>query len=228
MLIGSREDVAHLGYAIGVCPKCGREGAFTVTMAKRKLTLYIVAAIPMNTQMVLECGNCHVRFAIPKGEQDAMKERLISAEELTRRMLGNEHPIGGPSPAAMAGPTLYQQLQVDSAAELEVIDAAYRRLALRYHPDRDKSDEAVQRMQVLNEAKRVLSDPISRAHYDESIGLSRTPQVGAYAAAYSRPASPPSQPSRPQSRPEPPAPKPERTPTPAPPGSPAGLRSDDV
>ena len=88
MLLGSREDVNHLGYAIGVCPKCGREGAFTVTMAKRKLTFYIVAAIPMNTQMVLECGNCHVRFAIPKDEQEEMRGRLISAEELNARMLG--------------------------------------------------------------------------------------------------------------------------------------------
>jgi hypothetical protein len=197
-------------------------------MAKRKLTLYIVAAIPMNTQMVLECGNCHVRFAIPKAEQDAMKARLISAEELTQRMLGNGPGMGGPTPAAMAGPTLYQQLQVDSAAELEVIDAAYRRLALRYHPDRDKSEEAVQRMQVLNEAKRVLSDPLSRARYDESIGLSRAPQVSASTARYSPPSPPPTPPSRPHSRPEPPTPKPERTPTPSPADSPAAFRSDDV
>jgi hypothetical protein len=197
-------------------------------MAKRKLTLYIVAAIPMNTQMVLECGNCHVRFAIPKAEQDAMKARLISAEELTRRMLGNEHAMGGPSPAAMAGPTLYQQLQVDSAAELEVIDAAYRRLALRYHPDRDKSDEAVQRMQVLNEAKRVLSDPLSRARYDESIGLFNAPQVGASTATYARPAPPPSPPSRSQPSQETRSPKTEQAPAPSPPGSPPAFRSADV
>ena len=187
MLIGSREDVAHLGYAIGICPKCGREGAFTVTMAKRKLTFYVVAAIPMNTQMVLECGNCHVRFAIPKNEQADIKGRLISAEELTQRMLGNG--MSGPTPATLAGPTLYQQLQVDSAADQDVIDAAYRRLAMRYHPDRDGSPASVERMQVLNEAKRVLSDPISRARYDESIGIGRPQQVAAYSPA-ARPPSP--------------------------------------
>ncbi len=221
MLIGNREDVTHLGYALGVCPKCGREGAFTVTMAKRKLTFYIVAAIPMNTQMVLECGNCHIRFAIPKDEQADMRARLISAEELNQRMLGNTNGLPGAAPAALAGPTLYQQLQVDPAADPEVIDAAYRRLAMRYHPDRDKSDEAVARMQVLNEAKRVLSDPLSRARYDESIGLGGAPQITAYR---SQPAPPPPPPSRP----EPPAPKPERKSTPPPPGSAAGLRSDDV
>jgi hypothetical protein len=193
-------------------------------MAKRKLTLYIVAAIPMNTQMVLECGNCHVRFGIPKDEQADMRARLISAEELTRRMLGNG--MDGASPAALAGPTLYQQLQVDSAAEPDVIDAAYRRLALRYHPDRDKSSEAVSRMQVLNEAKRVLSDPVSRARYDESIGLKRPAQVGAPSAS-TTPSGPTPAPRPQPARDERPAP-PRRTPAPAPPGSPAGLRSDDV
>jgi hypothetical protein len=197
-------------------------------MAKRKLTLYIVAAIPMNTQMVLECGNCHVRFAIPKDEQADMKERLISAEELTRRMLGNGQGMGSPPPAALSGPTLYQQLQVDPAADLEVIDAAYRRLALRYHPDRDKSEEAVQRMQVLNEAKRVLSDPISRARYDESIGFSRTPQVNASSVQSSPPPSRPSPPSRPPAPQDSPGPEPTRQPAPPPPGSPSAFRSDDV
>jgi hypothetical protein len=228
VLIGSREDVAHLGYAIGVCPKCGREGAFTVTMAKRKLTLYIVAAIPMNQQMVLECGNCHVRFAIPKGEQDEMRQRLISAEELTARMLGNStnqhQQLGGPPPAALTGPTLYQQLQLDPSAEPDVIEAAYKRLALRYHPDRDKSPEAGQRMQVINEARRVLSDPELRERYDRSIGLSR------------KPSPPPRPPQPPASRPAPnPEPEPKANPEPRQnsatrpaPDQGRGIRADDV
>jgi hypothetical protein len=224
VLIGSREDVAHLGYAIGVCPKCGREGAFTVTMAKRKLTLYIVAAIPMNQQMVLECGNCHVRFAIPKAEQEEMRQRLISAEELTARMLGNAptaNQLASPPPAALTGPTLYQQLQVDPAAEPDVIDAAYKRLALRYHPDRDKSPEAGQRMQVINEAKRVLSDPEEREKYDRSIGLSRKP---------SPPPRPPQWPSAPApATPGQPASEPRRKASPRPAPQPGNaIRADEV
>ena len=222
MLLGSREDVNHLGYAIGVCPKCGREGAFTVTMAKRKLTFYIVAAIPMNTQMVLECGNCHVRFAIPKDEQEEMRGRLISAEELNARMLGKGNQLGGANPTALQGPTLYQQLQVDPAADPEVIDAAYRRLAMRYHPDRDKSDEAVQRMQVLNEAKRVLSDPLSRARYDATIGVATNSLMPAPAPSY----QPPPQPRQPE--PSRRAPEPQRPPAPPPANAAHALRSDDV
>jgi hypothetical protein len=231
VLIGSREDVAHLGYAIGVCPKCGREGAFTVTIAKRKLTLYIVAAIPMNQQMVLECGNCHVRFAIPKAEQEEMRQRLISAEDLTARMLGNSNTgaqqLGSPPPAALTGPTLYQQLQLDPSAEPDVIEAAYKRLALRYHPDRDRSPEAGQRMQVINEARRVLIDPELREQYDRSIGLIRTPTPSP---------RPPQRPPAPTSRPaSPPEPAPKAKPEPAQnsatrpaPERGKGIRADDV
>jgi curved DNA-binding protein CbpA len=60
----------------------------------------------------------------------------------------------------------YQILQVASAAEQEVIEAAYRRLAKKYHPDVDTSSGATSRMQTLNEAFTVLSSPAKRADYD--------------------------------------------------------------
>ena len=37
MFLGSREDIAHLGYVQGVCPKCGKTGSFTVYLAKRRV-----------------------------------------------------------------------------------------------------------------------------------------------------------------------------------------------
>ncbi len=45
-----------------------------------------------------------------------------------------------------------QILQVQSHAEPEVIQAAYRALAKKYHPDRDTSAQAAQRMRQINEA----------------------------------------------------------------------------
>lgn len=48
----------------------------------------------------------------------------------------------------------HQVLQVTAAAESEVIRAAYRALALKYHPDRDASGYAAQRMAEINEATR--------------------------------------------------------------------------
>jgi DnaJ-class molecular chaperone len=63
-------------------------------------------------------------------------------------------------------PDYYSIIQVDPRAEREVIDAAYRRLASKYHPDVDPSPGATERMKLINAAYEVLSDPERRAAYD--------------------------------------------------------------
>jgi len=76
----------------------------------------------------------------------------------------------------MADKNYYRTLQIDPSADPEVIAAAYKRLSLKYHPDTNRSPDANQRMQEINEAYRVLSDPVKRAHYDEII--SRNSRAG--------------------------------------------------
>ena len=63
-------------------------------------------------------------------------------------------------------PDYYAILQVDPKAEKEVIEAAYRRLAAKYHPDRNRSPEAAERMKQINAAYDILSNPEKRAAYD--------------------------------------------------------------
>jgi hypothetical protein len=60
----------------------------------------------------------------------------------------------------------YKTLQVDRDAEQEVIEAAYKRLAGKYHPDKDPSASATQRMQEINAAFEILRDPERRGRYD--------------------------------------------------------------
>ena len=61
----------------------------------------------------------------------------------------------------------YEVLQVSPNAEGEIIQAAYRRLAQKWHPDRRPGDPtASERMKVLNEAYAALSDPQKRQEYD--------------------------------------------------------------
>jgi hypothetical protein len=60
----------------------------------------------------------------------------------------------------------YAILQVHLRAEPEVIEAAYRRLSRKYHPDVSGEADAGQRMRELNEAFEVLSDPARRRAYD--------------------------------------------------------------
>ena len=65
---------------------------------------------------------------------------------------------------------LYEILQVHPSAQPEIIQAAYRRLALLYHPDTNPSPEATAAMAAVNRAYEVLSDTEKRAEYDHSRG----------------------------------------------------------
>ncbi len=69
-----------------------------------------------------------------------------------------------PESGAMAD--FYEALQVSPKAEQEVIEAAYKRLALKYHPDLNATPEATRRMQELNAAYAILSNPERRVEYD--------------------------------------------------------------
>ena len=60
----------------------------------------------------------------------------------------------------------YKVLQVDPEAEDEVIAAAYRRLARKYHPDITPGPDAMVRMAALNAAWERIGEPTRRAEYD--------------------------------------------------------------
>lgn len=70
----------------------------------------------------------------------------------------------------------YHILQVHEQAEQEVIEAAFKRLARKYHPDKDSSSGATAKMQELNEAYQVLRDPNKRADYDRGRQKSESSQ----------------------------------------------------
>jgi hypothetical protein len=64
----------------------------------------------------------------------------------------------------------YRVLQVDPSAEPEVIEAAYKRLARKYHPDLNADPRAAERMKELSAAYDVLRDRDRRAEYDRRRG----------------------------------------------------------
>ncbi|MFW6126019.1 MAG: molecular chaperone DnaJ [Chloroflexota bacterium] len=60
----------------------------------------------------------------------------------------------------------YEVLGVDRSASADEVKRAFRRQAMKYHPDRNREDGAEQRFKEVNEAFEVLSDPEKRSAYD--------------------------------------------------------------
>lgn len=61
----------------------------------------------------------------------------------------------------------YEVLGVQKTASAEEIKRAYRKLALEWHPDRNKSANATEKFKEINEAFEVLHDEKKRQSYDQ-------------------------------------------------------------
>lgn len=193
-LIGTADQVDLLGYVIERCPACGTTGPLGVFETKKKITVYFIPTVPYQKNQMIECKSCHSRFLVPDDMRESLAKRLISQEALSEQIrqmrtgMGGSNGLGGgaaghgPIPGGVgAGPTaqrrrtLYQTLQVDPHADPEVIEAAFKRLAMKYHPDRSSDPDAPARMREILEARDVLGDERKRRAYDASLGIMRPP-----------------------------------------------------
>jgi molecular chaperone DnaJ len=75
----------------------------------------------------------------------------------------------------------YKQLEVDKNASEAEIKKSYRRMAMKYHPDRNKDnqEEAEKKFKQIKEAYEILSDPKKRAAYDQFGHAGVDPSMGA-------------------------------------------------
>jgi DnaJ-class molecular chaperone len=74
--------------------------------------------------------------------------------------------------------THYDNLKVARNAPPEVIRAAYKSLSQKYHPDQNPGDpDAARVMALINEAYRILSDPVKRQAHDDWIRKAESDSV---------------------------------------------------
>ncbi|XP_040055394.1 dnaJ (Hsp40) homolog, subfamily C, member 5 gamma b isoform X1 [Gasterosteus aculeatus] len=86
-----------------------------------------------------------------------------------------------------AGESLYKTLGLEKGASQEAIKKAYRKLALRHHPDKNPDNpEAAEKFKEINNANSILSDDNKRKIYDEygSMGLYVAEQFGEDSVKY--------------------------------------------
>src|SRR3990167_5831059 len=62
----------------------------------------------------------------------------------------------------------YEILSVAKTATTTEIIKAYRKLAMEFHPDRNKSDAAEEKMKQINAAHEILTDNTKRQNYDNN------------------------------------------------------------
>jgi len=68
----------------------------------------------------------------------------------------------------MAATDYYQMLGLKKGASADDIKKAYRKLAVKYHPDKNPGDKgAEEKFKEINEAYAVLSDPEKKSQYDQ-------------------------------------------------------------
>ena len=63
----------------------------------------------------------------------------------------------------------YEVLGVSKRASAKSIKKAYRKLALKYHPDKNKEASAAEVFKRINEAHTVLSSPSQKSKYDSKM-----------------------------------------------------------
>ena len=230
VLPGYADSVDLQGYLIERCNECHQRSVFAVFEARRRLTITFIPT-PVNIQQrwVMECRTCGARFGVPKTWEADLPKRLMTQQQLSTRIRELRGSVAFAAQQQRVGHgqrTAYQVLQVDPVADQDVVEAAFKRLALKAHPDRNDGPEAAERMRELVAARDLLLTPERRQAYDRSIGLARP--ADAYqrepAPGRSRPAPPPEPRRQPPNRSEPAPPIALRPPGPRP----KGIRADEV
>ncbi len=133
---------------------------------------------PVTAKELVRVINAALRTKTTKREVNPILYRLLNAgkvervEQLKWRTRAINEGRQPPAKRTPAEHTLYDVLEVAPHAHPEVIQKAYKMLALRFHPDRCGTGDRKpfeEKMKLINLAYETLSDPAKRAAYDTAL-----------------------------------------------------------
>ena len=78
------------------------------------------------------------------------------------------------SPRADTEADHYKILNLAQNASEDDIKKAFRKLALKYHPDKNKEEGAIDNFRRVKLAHEILGDPVKRRNYDAELRRSRS------------------------------------------------------
>ena len=88
----------------------------------------------------------------------------------------------------MLSTSYYDILQIKQNATNDEIKRSFRSLALKYHPDKNKSSDSKEKFLSIVEAYEVLSDETSRKKYDLSFQRNKGEYISDYSTHWTPPA----------------------------------------
>lgn len=108
----------------------------------------------------------------PKAQPDAGAQRPSTERPPKTTPTGASAKVDDSAPAKPPVKQLYEHLGLsDMTADLSAVKKAYKKAALKYHPDKNMGNaaEANERFKVISNAFRILSDPELRKKYDNGV-----------------------------------------------------------
>ncbi|KAI8978146.1 DnaJ-domain-containing protein [Pilobolus umbonatus] len=111
-----------------------------------------------DTKVEVECWSCH-RVGVYSVDGTGSKVRSAFNSKWSRKKGTDEAPVST---------DYYDHLGIPPSATQSDIKKAYRKMAIRYHPDKNPHNiEAEEKFKKISEAYQVLSDPVLRKRYNE-------------------------------------------------------------